>query len=211
MFLRVLPVGPLEANCYLSGGAESSGCLVIDPGGEAEVVRAAVAASGRLPEAIFLTHGHLDHIGAAVELREAFSVSLIMHPADRGLSCNPDDMVSFFGLDSPAGLNPDRLVEDGDRLEAGGLVFEVLHTPGHSPGGVCLLLSGRGEAGRVFTGDTLFAAGVGRADLPGGDERQLADSIRSKLFTLPDETIIHPGHGPSSTIGREKANLAGCL
>lgn len=211
MDLRVFPVGPLQANCYLVGDIEGSSGLIIDPGGEAGVLKEAVASSGLKFAAIVLTHGHLDHIAAAAELREPFSLPLIMHPADRELTCNPADMVSFFGLDSPEGLNPDRLVEDGDRIEAGGLVFEVLHTPGHSPGGICLLLPGGGEEGRVFTGDTLFAAGVGRTDLPGGVGRQLADSIRNRLFTLPDETVVHPGHGPSTTIGREKANLAGWL
>ena len=145
-----------------------------------------------------LTHGHIDHIGALSEVRQATNAEVAMHSNDiKSLQGQPSNII--FGLSYPALLPPDRLLKDGDSLDIGDLQFSVLHTPGHTPGGICLLGNGV-----VFTGDTLFNYGIGRADLPGGNEGQLMNSIHTKLMVLPDDTVVYPGHGPDTTIGTER-------
>ena len=207
MFLRTLAVGPLEANCYLLADPDSRRCLVIDPGGDDQRILEAIGSEGLLPEAVFLTHGHIDHIIAAGSLKRKFSIPVLIHSLDRFLLSPSREELGFFGLNSVPALEADRLLEDGDNISAGDLDLKLVHTPGHSPGSSCLVFPGSRRPGLVFTGDTLFAGGVGRTDLPGGDGVKLAESISQRLFGLPDETKIYPGHGPPSTIGREKRHL----
>ncbi len=199
MIIRTLPVGDLETNCYLVGCPKTKQGLIIDPGADADRILAVVDDLGLAIVAIVDTHGHLDHILANDIVRRETGAPLLMHAADVGFLANPDKLFARW-LGAPARFAPpDRTVADGETIAVGTLSFTVLHTPGHTPGGISLY-----GHGVVFTGDALFAQGVGRTDLPGGDWRQLLDSIRSRLFTLPDETVVYPGHGPSTTIGEER-------
>ncbi len=185
VYLRRLVVGPLMANCYLVGCEATKEGVIIDPGAEAERILKLLQDSGLKIAYIINTHGHLDHIGANREVREGINPHppILIHEDDGEL------------LDSP-----DRLFRDGDKLKIGQLEMKVLHTPGHTPGGISLLC----DVG-VFTGDTLFAGSIGRTDLPGGSHRLLLKSIRERILSLSDRTTIYPGHGDQSTIGRERA------
>ncbi|MDI6869982.1 MAG: MBL fold metallo-hydrolase [Bacillota bacterium] len=184
MTIQTLLVGVLGTNCYLVSDPESREMLVIDPGAEAERILAAIRAGGVKVAAIVNTHGHWDHIGANGEVKEATGAPLLIHEADAGITSPPAD----------------RLLHGEEELPLGRFKLRVIHTPGHSPGSICLYLPGV-----LFSGDTLFAESVGRTDLPGGSLSQLVSSIREKLFVLPDETVVHPGHGPSTTVGEERS------
>jgi len=198
MILRILTVGPFSANCYIVG-AEKEGCgMVIDPGDEAEKILGNVKSLGLNIQFIVLTHGHIDHVGALKEVKEATGALIAAH-TDEVTLIKENPMNRLFGLSYPTPPLPDRLLSDGDVIEVASLSFSVLHTPGHSPGGICLL----GE-GVLFSGDTLFRSGIGRFDLPGGSYEILANSLK-RLLKLPDGTIVYPGHGPDTTIGREKS------
>lgn len=191
MILEILEVGPIAANCYIVGAESNKEGIIIDPGAEANRILKKVEELGLEIKLIVLTHAHGDHIGALVEVKEATGAEVTLHSDDIG--------TLQMRLSSQAASPTDRLLKDGDNLDIGGLHFQVLHTPGHTPGGICLL----GE-GVVFTGDTLFNLGIGRYDLAGGNYGQLMNGIHTKLMVLPDSTIVYPGHGSETTIGDER-------
>jgi len=198
MILKHLVVGPLATNCYIVGSESSKKGMIIDPGAEAEVILRNVKDLGFEIKSIVLTHGHIDHIGALKEVKEATGAEVAIH-ADDAQALQRKPLGTLFGISYPTPPPADRLLQGGDSLDIGDLHFQVLHTPGHSPGCICLL-----EEGVVFSGDTLFNYGIGRYDLPGGSYSQLMDSIHTKLMVLPDNTIVYPGHGPETTIGAER-------
>ncbi len=203
MILKALAVGPFASNCYIVGSEKTKEGMIIDPGADAPGILKTVREMGLKIALIVLTHAHIDHITALKPVKEKLAAPLAMHGEEyksMGLMKKMGDaMVGMMGLKFDMPSNPERLLKDGDVIEIGDLKFTVLHTPGHSPGGICLL----GE-GIVFTGDTLFNYGIGRTDFPGSSYEEEMDSISKKLMVLPDETVVLPGHGPSSTVGRER-------
>ncbi len=198
MIFKRLVVGPFASNCYIIGSESNKEGVIIDPGAEAEEILKNIKDLGLKTKFIVLTHGHIDHIGALKEVKDATGAEAAIH-TDDAKSLNDHSLGRVFGLSYPPPPAPDRLLKDGDSIDFGNLHLLVLHTPGHSPGGICLL----GE-GVVFSGDTLFNYGIGRTDLPGGSYSQLMNSIHTKLMILPDNTIVYPGHGPDTTIGTER-------
>lgn len=198
MIIRKLVVGPLASNCYIVGSESTSEGMIIDPADEAENILKTVQTLGLKIKVIVLTHGHPDHVGALKPVKEATGAEVAAHSDDaEWIQNQPLSMV--FGPAYPPPDAPDRLLHEGDVIDIGDLSFSIIHTPGHSPGGICLL-----GQGVLFSGDTLFNSGIGRYDLPGGDYDQLIDSLQTKLMPLPAETIVHPGHGPETTIGAER-------
>jgi glyoxylase-like metal-dependent hydrolase (beta-lactamase superfamily II) len=194
-------VGALETNCYLVYCETTRACAVVDPGADHEQIFLAIAEDELKPVVLVNTHGHVDHTGANRDVKEHFGTPIAIHAADNPMlgKIQQLELSLFLGAkDSPVA---DRLLKDGDTIKFGASALRVLHTPGHSPGSISLL----GE-GFVLSGDTLFNEGVGRTDLPGGSRPQLVKSIREKLMTLPDETLVFPGHGPHTTIGHEREN-----
>jgi hydroxyacylglutathione hydrolase len=198
MILERLELGPFASNCYIVGDESTHEGMVIDPGAQAGQILKRVKELGLTIKIIALTHTHPDHIGAVKAVKEATDAQLCVHSDDAPALQSPSPM--GYGMQSQA-TEPDRLLKGGDYLKFGNMSFLVLHTPGHSPGGICVL----GE-GVVFTGDTLFNSGIGRSDFPGGNYHLLLTSIHTKLMVLPDKTPVYPGHGPESTIGDEKRN-----
>jgi glyoxylase-like metal-dependent hydrolase (beta-lactamase superfamily II) len=200
MILEGFPVGPVAANCYIFADDSTGEAFVIDPGDEPDRILDHLRRHRVRPVAIVNTHGHFDHIQGVDAVRQATGAPFWIHEAEREvLRQGPARARQLFGMDLPPSPVPDRWLQDGDRLLVGGLRLVVRHTPGHSPGGICLL----GD-GLAFVGDTLFAGSIGRADLPGADLGTLLASIARVLLPLPDETICYPGHGPETTIGEEK-------
>jgi glyoxylase-like metal-dependent hydrolase (beta-lactamase superfamily II) len=198
VIVRKLEVGPFASNCYIIGSEADREGMIIDPGDEAKLILSEVKDLGLDIKVIALTHGHIDHIGALKEVKEATGAQVAIHTDD--VRTLKQKLLSIFlGIRHRSPPPPDWLLEDGDTISLGNLKFTVLHTPGHTPGGICLL----GE-GVLFSGDTLFNYGVGRADLPGGSYSQLIESIRNRLMVLPDEVAVYPGHGPETTIGAER-------
>ncbi|MHB1007222.1 MAG: MBL fold metallo-hydrolase [Chloroflexota bacterium] len=199
MLVHILPVGNLETNCYLVVCEDTLDGLVVDPAAESERILAEVDRIGMRVLYVVNTHGHLDHVLANDPVRDATGAPLLIHSADAAYLSRPDPMLVGWLHGPTAFRAPDRALVDGQALTFGNCTLEVLHTPGHTPGGISLY----GE-GVVFTGDSLFNQGVGRTDLPGGNWQLLVHSIQTKLFNLPDETIVYPGHGSSTTIGDER-------
>lgn len=207
MILESFPVGIFQCNCVVLGDESSREAVVIDPGDELERIRDVLDQYNLRVRAIVHTHGHLDHIGAAGLLKEEYGAPIHIHPADLHLWRTFREQAAMFGITPPALPPPDVLLKAADRITVGSGSLEVIETPGHTPGSICLSLEepGRGSSDPIlFTGDTLFWKGIGRTDLWGGDARKLLLSIRDRLFPLPGETIVHPGHGPVTSIGDER-------
>lgn len=202
MSIKRLVVGPLGSNCYLVADEETGEGIIIDPGEEGERILKVVKKKGIVPRYLINTHGHIDHIGANNYLkRKIEGIKLGIHEADARMLINTNENLANFTGGDFISLPADLLLKDGDEITLGKGHLKVIHTPGHTPGGICLL--GRRE---VFTGDTLFTGSVGRTDFPGGSMELLMKSLREKLMVLPEETVIYPGHGETSTIGREKVS-----
>ena len=199
IIIRRLVVGHLSANCWVVGTEASGAGLVIDPGGNADTIKRAIDESGLDIELIVLTHGHSDHIAALRDIQDYTGAEVAIHAEDADFLEGYGSMSSQFGISYRTPHPPDRLLHEGDIIEAGGLSFTVMHTPGHTPGSICLL-----SGDKVFTGDTLFRRGIGTTLMPGSSRPQLIDSIRTRLMALPDDTTVYPGHGRETTIGDER-------
>jgi glyoxylase-like metal-dependent hydrolase (beta-lactamase superfamily II) len=201
MILKTMVVGPFASNCYIVGSESSKHGIIIDPGAEAKLILSTVNDLGMTVSLILVTHAHIDHIGALAPVKEGTGAKFAIHEAEAaaGLGMFSRMLSSMTGGSFTQPPKPDRLLKDGDTIDVDGLKFTVLHTPGHSPGGISLY-----GHGILFSGDTLFNCGIGRTDFPGCSYEQIMDSIKNKLMTLPDETIVYPGHGPATAIGKEK-------
>lgn len=201
MKVEILSLGPIGTNCYIVSYHEQ--CLIFDPGAEAKVVEKYINDHQLEPQAILLTHAHFDHVGAVDSLRKRYKIDVYLHEAEEDWLEKPElnRSVLFFGeAGAVRTAKPDRLIDVG-RWEIGNFNFEVVHTPGHSPGSVSYIFH---DAQFVISGDTLFNQGIGRTDLPEGDFQQLMLSIFNHLYTLPDDFTVYPGHGPETSIGSEK-------
>lgn len=204
MIIDTLVLGDFQTNCFcVRQNEEVSDCLIIDPGMGAEVLVQMLQEKGYTPVEILLTHGHADHIGGVESLRQHWpGVRVSIHKDDAGMLTDPADNLSLMAGVMVQARPAEVLLNSEDRYyEAAGLRFKVLHTPGHTPGGICLYAS---DDDILFAGDTLFAGSVGRSDFPGGDHRVLIDMIRQKLLVLPEKTVVYTGHGDATTIGHEK-------
>ena len=193
-------VGAFQENCYLYACPQTHEAVIIDPGDEAESILKSIAELKLVPKYIINTHGHIDHISAIDAVSAVYPVPLAIHPADVPMYTDKR-AAEMFGRTAPlVHRKPDILLQEGDRLTFGTLTLEVLHTPGHTPGGVCLV----SRPYCVFSGDTLFYRGIGRTDFEGGNHAQIITSIREKLYTLEDDLVVFPGHGRPTTIIEEK-------
>ncbi len=200
--MKIVPIpnGMFAENCYLVVDERAGECAIVDPGEEAGLILHKVEESGAKPVAIWLTHAHIDHVLGVPRIVAETGVPVWLHPADRPLYDAVPDQAAWFGLEPPEPLPaPDHDLAHGTRLTVGGVSFEVRHAPGHSPGSVCLV-----GPGVALSGDVLFAGSIGRTDLPGADFETLIASIERELLPLPDDTILYSGHGPETTIGRER-------
>jgi hydroxyacylglutathione hydrolase len=197
MILERLELGPYASNCYIVGDETTKEGIIIDPGAQAGQIMKRVKERGLTIKSIVITHTHPDHIGAVAAVKEATKAEVCVHADEAGNLAAP----ARFGPGGQSqGVTAERLLKGGDSIKFGKMSLLVVHTPGHSPGGICLF----GE-GVVFTGDTLFNSSIGRSDFPGGSQSQLLTSIHTKLMVLPAGTPVYPGHGPESTIGNEKS------
>jgi glyoxylase-like metal-dependent hydrolase (beta-lactamase superfamily II) len=201
MIHEVLPVGMLACNCSVFGDETTREGLVVDPGDEIERILEAIGRHGLTVKALVITHAHIDHIGGAQKLHRATGAPVYMNLEDRALQNMLGLQAVWLGVEKPEAVAIDVPANEGDRLVVGATGFHVLHTPGHSPGSISLWIPGEGK---LVAGDTLFRDSIGRTDLPGGDGRLILQSIRGKLLELPEETVVIPGHGEMTTIGREK-------
>lgn len=200
MIVVTLPVGLIQTNCYLVGCEETRQGLIIDPGGDADQILAEVERHGLAIQYVVNTHGHFDHTDANRAIVHATGAPLAIHSLDRPL-LEASGGAAWFGVYADPSPLPDLELRHGDELRVGALCFQVLHTPGHTPGHICLYEPAQGV---LFDGDVLFYRGIGRTDLPGGSWPRLLDSIQRVLFALPDSTIVYSGHGPATTIGEER-------
>jgi hydroxyacylglutathione hydrolase len=199
MEIEILEVSPFQVNCYLVWSKEEKVGVIIDPGDEDELILERIEKNGITPKAILLTHGHADHIGAVKPLKEKLNIPLYIGHGDENMLESPSANVSLmfgFKITCPP---PDHILKDSDVISFGPLKFSIFATPGHSPGGICYFIEKV-----LFCGDTLFNGSIGRTDLPGGDYRQLIESIDKNILSLPDEIICYPGHGPRTTVGDER-------
>jgi hydroxyacylglutathione hydrolase len=201
MIHEILPVGMLRCNCSVFGDEQSREALVVDPGDQIDSVLGIVAKHGLTVKAIVITHAHIDHIGGAQKLKQATGAPVYMNLNDTELQKMMPVQAGWLGTPTPEAVEIDVPARDGDKLLVGATEVQVLHTPGHTQGSIGLWMPAEGK---LVAGDTLFRNSIGRTDLPGGDGRQILRSIHDKLMPLPDETVVIPGHGGNTTIGREK-------
>lgn len=213
MLIQKIHVGPLKVCCYIVIGEVSSDAMIIDPGADGETIINFIRERRLTPKIIALTHGHGDHIGANAALKKAFpDIQICVHEDDQDMlpypAKNLSILAAFFGIATVRSPMADRLLKDGDTITLDAYTFEIIHTPGHTPGGVCFYSKNQknGQPPVLFSGDTLFKEGIGRTDFPGCSQEKLVRAIKERLFVLDEKTIVYPGHGPSTTIAEEKRN-----
>ncbi len=199
MIIKTLTVGPIQANCFILGCEETLEAAVIDPGDEADRILNALSESSLSAKFIINTHGHFDHVSANKRLKEVTGAPILIHSLDAPMLDQLSSSAAAWGLSADNSPKPDRELNDGDKISFGNTTLKVIHTPGHTPGGISLYASDF-----IFVGDTLFAGSIGRTDFPGGNFETLKESIRKKLFGLGDHIKVYAGHGPSTTIGEER-------
>ena len=201
MIHEILPVGPLQCNCSVIGDESSREAIVIDPGDDIEDVLALVRKHHLQVKQIVITHAHIDHVGGAMKLRAATGAPILLNQNDYALLKMLDVQAAWIGVATPEKVEIDLNLHDADMVKAGSLAAQVLHTPGHSEGSVCLYFPAEKK---LIAGDTLFAGSIGRTDLPGGSYEKILHSLHNRVLALPDETVVVPGHGPITTIGEER-------
>jgi glyoxylase-like metal-dependent hydrolase (beta-lactamase superfamily II) len=201
MIHEILPVGPLRCNCSVIGDEVSREAMVIDPGDDIEDVLAIVRKHNLTVKQIVITHAHIDHVGGASKLRAITGAPILLNQNDYDLLKMLDEQAEWIGVASPGKIDIDQSVAQADTIKAGSLSADVLHTPGHTEGSICLYFS---TEQKLIAGDTLFAGSIGRTDLPGGSMNKIIRSIHEKVLALPDDTVVVPGHGPLTTIGEER-------
>jgi len=195
-----LAVGPLMSNCYIIACKQTREAAVIDPGDEADNILIAISEFKSRLKYILNTHGHFDHVGANARLKQVTGASILIHEEDAPMLNIVSSSAGAWGMSSVDSPPPDQTIKEGDIIDVGQIKLKVIHTPGHSPGGVSFLTDNI-----VFVGDTLFAGSIGRTDFPGGNYNTLITSVKNKLFVLDDNVVVYPGHGPETTIGNEKS------
>jgi hydroxyacylglutathione hydrolase len=203
MIHEILPVGPLQCNCSVVGDEITCEAMVIDPGDDIEDVLALIQKHNLKVKQIVITHAHIDHVGGAMKLRAVTGAPILLNQNDHALLKMLDVQAAWIGVEDPGKVEIDRSIGQGDTVGAGPLTANVIHTPGHTEGSVCLYFPGEKK---LIAGDTLFAGSIGRTDLPGGSTQKIIDSLHEKVLALPDETLVVPGHGPLTTIGEERAS-----
>jgi hydroxyacylglutathione hydrolase len=201
MIHKILRVGPLQCNCSIIGDETTHEAMVIDPGDDIEDILAIVREHKLNVKQIVITHAHIDHVGGAMKLRAATGAPILLNQNDYALLKILDEQASWIGVPTPGDVTIEASIADGDSLRAGSLTANVLHTPGHTEGSVCLYFPAQKL---LIAGDTLFARSIGRTDLPGGSFEKIIRSLRDRVMALPDETVVIPGHGPRTTIGEER-------
>jgi hydroxyacylglutathione hydrolase len=201
MILETFPVGPLQCNCTILGDEEAGEAIVIDPGDEISRIHSRLAQLGLKLKQILITHAHIDHVGGALKLKRLTGAPILMNEHDLPLLQIMDVQAGWLGMQTPEVAPPDASLNNGLKVGLDRYPAQVIHTPGHTQGSISLHFA---PLKMVFTGDTLFAGNIGRTDLPGGNSRQLLDSIRTSLLALPEDTDVISGHGPTTTIGAER-------
>jgi hydroxyacylglutathione hydrolase len=201
MILETFPVGPLHCNCTILGDEVTHEAVVVDPGDNIPEILSRLKKHGLTLRQIVVTHAHIDHVGGAALLRKSTGAPVVMNQQDLGLLGMMEMQAGWLGVPTPQVAPPDASAEDGLTIGLATLPAQVLHTPGHTPGSICLLFP---DHHLLLAGDTLFAGSIGRTDLPGGDGQQILRSLRERLLVLPDSTRVLPGHGPETTIGEER-------
>jgi len=201
MIHEILPVGPLQCNCSIIGHETTRDAMVIDPGDDISDVLGIIQKHSLKVSQIVITHAHIDHVGGAMKLRQASGAPILLNQNDYALLKMLDVQAAWLGMRSPGEVEIDRSVGDADKVEAGPLIAQVIHTPGHTEGSICLYFAAEQK---LIAGDTLFAGSIGRTDLPGGSFDKIMRSLHEKVLALPDEIVVVPGHGPLTTIGDER-------
>jgi glyoxylase-like metal-dependent hydrolase (beta-lactamase superfamily II) len=201
MIHEILPVGPLQCNCSVIGDETTHEAMVIDPGDDIDDVQALLRKHNLQVKQIVITHAHIDHVGGAMKLRAATGAPILLNQNDYALLKMLDAQAAWIGMRDPGKVEIDRSVTTGETVTAGSLTANILHTPGHTEGSICLYLPAENK---LIAGDTLFAGSIGRTDLPGGSMQKILRSLHDTLMALPDETIVVPGHGPLTSIGDER-------
>jgi len=208
-----MALGPIQANCYILGCEETRQAVVIDPGDDIDRILTTLAEDQLTVVHIINTHGHFDHVGANKRLKDVTGADILIHADDAPMLSQLSASAAAWGLAAENSPTPERLLKDGDTIPFGNHALSVIHTPGHSPGGICLFIEYTQNdtvKKAVFVGDTLFAGSIGRTDLPGGNYDMLINNIQSKLLTLADDVVVYPGHMGSTTIGTEKRTNPFC-
>lgn len=198
---EILPVGPLQCNCSVIGDPGSREAMVIDPGDDIDQILTLLRKHNLIVKQIVITHAHIDHVGGAMKLKQATGAPILLNQNDEALLKMLDVQAAWIGVPTPGKVDIDQSLSNGDKVTTGSLTAEVLHTPGHTEGSICLYFA---PQKKLIAGDTLFAGSIGRTDLPGGSYKKIIDSLHERVLALPDDTVVVPGHGELTTIGQER-------